>query len=359
MAAGAPTRHRRGLAPGAGSEVFLDRGEDEGGTIHGCATTPDPAAAPPRPVTRAPSPAGPADTLVVLNPRSGHGGGRRDAEAEVAGACEAAGLRVEIARTDGETSPQDAARDGVGRGFERIVAAGGDGTICAVASALAGTGRVMGVLPLGTFNYFARSLGVPQDLAGAVEVLRTGAARPVSIARINGQAFLNNASLGAYAAILETREDVYRRWGRSRPAAYWSVVKTLATLRRPLRLAIETGGETAARRTPLVFAVANAYQLDELGLPGRECIEGGGLALFVAPDGGRLGLMRHAAALGLGLARPRRDYELICGAPIRITARRGSGHVARDGERSRMRGPFELAVEPGALSVLAPRGEGS
>ena len=153
---------------------------------------------------------------------------------------------------------------------------------------------------------------------------------------------------------METREEVYRRWGRSRIAAYWSVVKTLATLRAPLRLTIDVGGERVARRTPLVFAVANPYQLDELGLPGRECVEEGGLALFVAPDGGRLGLMRHAAALALGLARPERDYELICGAPIRIASQRASGHVARDGERARMRGPFELAVEPGALSVLAP-----
>ena len=293
--------------------------------------------------------------LVVVNPRSGRGGGRGDTEARIAQACEAAGLSVEIAPTGRGASPEDLARDGVERGFGRIVAAGGDGTICAVASALAGTDRTMGVLPMGTFNYFARSLGLPQDLHGAVEVLRSGAVRPVSVGSINGRTFLNNASIGAYAAILETREDVYRRWGRSRVAAYWSVVKTLATLRAPLRLTIEAGGETLRRRTPLVFAVANAYQLDQLGLPGRECIEAGELALFVAPDGGRWGLMRHAAALALGIARPHRDYELICGAPIRITPRRASRLVARDGERARMRGPFELAVEPGALSVLVPR----
>ena len=325
---------------------------------------PAPGAAPLTPAATAPSPRGAGKgaregTLVVLNPRSGHGGGRADTEAEVARACEAAGLDVTIARTGGDTSPDDAAREGLERGFGRIVAAGGDGTICAVASALVGTDATMGVLPMGTFNYFARSLGVPQDLAGAVEVLRTGAPRPVSVASINGETFLNNASLGAYAAILETREDVYRRWGRSRIAAYWSVVKTLATLRAPLRLTIEVGGESVARRTPLVFAVANAFQLDELDLPGRECVEAGGLALFVAPDDGRAGLMRHAAALALGIAGPGRDYELICGAPIRITTRRGSGHVARDGERSRMPGPFELAVSPGALSVLAPREGGT
>ena len=314
-----------------------------------------------------PRPGGPGDKrpvgeldpdaiLVVLNPRSGRGGGRGDTEARVARACEAAGLDVEIAPTGRGRSPEDLAREGVERGHPCIVAAGGDGTICAVASALAGTDRTMGVLPLGTFNYFARSLGLPQDLGGAVEVLRSGSPRPVAVGSINGRTFLNNASLGAYAAILETREDVYRRWGRSRIAAYWSVVKTLATLRAPLRLTIEAEGETLARRTPLVFAVANAYQLDELGLPGRACIEGGGLALFVAPDSGRWGLMRHAASLALGLARPERDYELICGAPIRIESRRATGHVARDGERSRMRGPFELTVVPGALSVLAPRG---
>ena len=300
---------------------------------------------------------GPDAILVVLNPRSGRGGGRDETEARVARACEAAGLVVEIARAGRGRTPEDLAREGVERGFGRIVAAGGDGTICAVASVLADTDRTMGVLPLGTFNYFARSLGIPQELGGAVEVLRSGAPRPVSIARVNGRAFLNNASLGAYAAILETREGVYRRWGRSRVAAYWSVAKALASLRAPLRLTIEVGGETLKRRTPLVFAVANAYQLDELGLPGRDCVEAGGLALFVAPDRGRRGLLRGALALALGRARPERDYELICGAPLRIVPRAPRRLVARDGERSRMRGPFELAVAPGALRVLAPRGE--
>lgn len=301
----------------------------------------------------------PDGLLVVLNPRSGRGGaGRGDPEAQVAQACEAAGLDVEIARTSRGRKPEDVAREGVERGFRRIVAAGGDGTICGVASVVVGTDRTLGVLPMGTFNYFARSLGVPQDLAGAVEVLRSGAPRPVSIASINGRAFLNNASIGAYAAILETREDVYRRWGRSRVAAYWSVVKTLATLRAPLDLTIEAGGGTVRRRTPMAFAVANAYQLDQMALPGRECIEAGELVLFVAPDSGRWGLMRHAAALALGLARPERDYELICGATIRITPRRPNRLVARDGERARLRGPFELSVAPGALSVLAPREEG-
>ena len=304
------------------------------------------------------TPSAPRGTLIVLNPRSGRGGGRGGVEAEVVRACGAAGLEVEIAHARGG-SPEDAAREGLERGFGRIVAAGGDGTICAVASVLAGTDRVMGVLPMGTFNYFARSLGLPQELGGAVEVLRSGTPRPVSVASVNGRAFLNNASLGAYAAILETREDVYRRWGRSRVAAYWSVVKTLATLRAPLRLTIEAGGETLSRRTPLVFAVANAYQLDELGLPGRACVEAEGLALFVAPDEGRRGLMRGAAALALGLARPRRDYEMICAPTIRITTRRSSRLVARDGERSRMGGPFELTVAPGALHVLAPRGAGA
>lgn len=308
---------------------------------------------------QAPHEPGPDGLLVVLNPRSGRGGGgRRDTEAQVAQACEAAGLAVEIAPTGRRRSPEDVAREGVERGFRRIAAAGGDGTICAVASVLAGTDRTLGVLPKGTFNYFARSLGVLQDLAGAVEVLRSGAPRRVSVARVNGHAFLNNASLGACAAILETREDVYRRWGRSRVAAYWSVVKTLATLRAPLDLTIEAGGETVRRRTPMAFAVANAYQLDQMGLPGRACVEAGGLALFVAPDSGRWGLMRHAAALALGVAKPERDYELICGATIRIAPRRPNRLVARDGERARMRGPFELSVAPGALSVLAPREEG-
>jgi hypothetical protein len=103
----------------------------------------------------------------------------------------------------------DAAREAVAQDFDAIVAAGGDGTIMTVAGTLMDQGQRFGVLPFGTFNYFARGLGIPEDPKGAAEVILRGATRRVSLAEVNGQIFLNNISLGIYPAILRTREDVY------------------------------------------------------------------------------------------------------------------------------------------------------
>ena len=79
------------------------------------------------------------------------------------------------------------------RGAVLVIAGGGDGTISAVASVLAGTGKVLGVLPLGTRNHFARDLGISGDLAEAVRVLSEGMERRVDVGEVNGRVFINNS----------------------------------------------------------------------------------------------------------------------------------------------------------------------
>ncbi|HEY9040077.1 MAG TPA: diacylglycerol kinase family protein [Roseovarius sp.] len=240
-------------------------------------------------------------------------------------------------------------------GFDIIVAAGGDGTISAVASALQGSNAAMGILPLGTFNYFARSLDIPTEIPAAVRLLSEGVSRPVRIATINDRVFLNNASLGAYPAILKTREDTYQRWGRSRVAAYWSVLATLIWLRRPLHLKITAGDKVMARRTPLVFAVNNVFQLNQIDLEGAAKIAAGQLALFVAPDNGRWGMLRSALSLALGKAQRNVDFDMIAGQHIRIEASNHARDIACDGERARMRPPYDLRVIEDALNVIVPQ----
>ena len=168
--------------------------------------------------------------LIVMNPHSGkkkHGrarrpASRRDRQPPRTASCCARSRGREIEAT---------VKRAVAEGYRTIAAAGGDGTICAVASALVGTGCRMGVIPLGTFNYFARGKGLPEDVAEAVRILCRGRRpRPLNIGEVNGRAFLNNASLGAYSRILESRERIYARCGRSRVAAYWSVLVALLEL---------------------------------------------------------------------------------------------------------------------------------
>lgn len=293
------------------------------------------------------------DICVVMNAGSGKG---EDAD-RVRAAFEAQQVPVHLELVEDGSRLASVAAEAVNRGFGTIVAAGGDGTICAVAAAMAGSGRRMGILPLGTFNYFARSLLLPQELEAAVEVICAGRTAPIRIATVNDEVFLNNASLGVYPAILETREEIYKRWGRSRALAYWSVLKVLARMGRPLRLRVRAGGEERVVRSPLVFVVNNAFQLEQMNLDGAERVAAGDLVVFIAPNTGRLGMFRNAVALALGYASVDQNYMMMSGPHVEIDLPQGHRrvwHVARDGERERMVPPFDLRAIEGALEVTVP-----
>ena len=299
----------------------------------------------------------PSDICILLNA----GSGQRDAKSKpenILAAFTALGATCTLKRMEKGALIEAETREALAQGFKTIVAAGGDGTICAIASVLKGSEVVMGILPLGTFNYFARSLGLPMEMEAAAKVIVAAQTRPLRIARINDSIFLNNASLGAYPAILETREGIYKRWGRTRIAAYWAVIKTLATVRPPLRLRLTVDGQTRLVRSPLVFVVNNAYQLTQLHVVGADHIEDGKLVVFIAPDAGRIEMIRMAVVIALGRGLPERKFEVLSGADILIeNIGRPVGHhltIARDGERERMAGPYRLQVVENALHLLVP-----
>ena len=111
-----------------------------------------------------------------------------------------------------------------------MIAAGGDGTVRAVAAAILDTDAVLGVLPSGTLNHFARDLGLPPDLASCVRLLKTGTVRAVDAAEVNGRAFLNNSGLGVYPSMVTQREKRRRRFGQRKWIAFF--LAGVATLRR-------------------------------------------------------------------------------------------------------------------------------
>lgn len=294
-----------------------------------------------------------ARVVVIANA----GSGRKDAPAQldlVRSTLEpkVGALQIREIRHGREIEP--AARRAVSEGADLVVALGGDGTQSAVAGALADTGVAMGVLPGGTFNYFARALGVGETLDEALQTILRGQTRRRDLAELNGRIFLNNASFGLYPAILERREAIYKRWGRSRLAAYVSVVLGLRDLGDPLHLQITINGETREYHTPLAFIACSSYQLESLGLAGVEAVRNGHFALFVAGNHGRMGLIGAAFRLALGQSRKGEDFELVEAEEITIDKRRYNLPIAFDGEKVRMPGPYHLKMRPDALVLLAP-----
>ncbi|RZJ07373.1 MAG: diacylglycerol kinase, partial [Rubrivivax sp.] len=184
-----------------------------------------------------------APLFVVFNRASGHGD-RDEVGPAVEAACAAAGRRCELLPVEQPGQLAATAREAVRQAREAggiVVAAGGDGTINAVAQAVLGSGCRFGVLPRGTFNYFARTHGIPSELDGALRVLLNDSAVPVQVGQLNGHLFLVNASLGLYPQLLEDREAWKQQFGRSRWVALAAGIATLLRGHRSLRLTIELG----------------------------------------------------------------------------------------------------------------------
>lgn len=292
------------------------------------------------------------DYVVLLNRDSGDEG---TSDAETVGAAFAEnGLRAEVLSVSAADDITDRVSDAVSSGAGCVVAAGGDGTISAVAEALRGRDVALGVIPLGTFNYFARRSGIPEDLGAAVRVIGKGRIRPIDLGTINGRTFINNASLGLYASILEQRESIYSRWGRSRLAAYWSVLVAIATVYRPMTMRITVDGVVRRARTPMVFVSMSAFQLERLGIEGAGAVREGKFAVLVAPDCGRYRLIWKAFVIAMRGARSGRDFTLLTGRSVTVETRRSRQVVARDGERERMDGPFTLGIDKAAVRLCVP-----
>ncbi|RGP38858.1 diacylglycerol/lipid kinase family protein [Pseudotabrizicola alkalilacus] len=290
---------------------------------------------------------------VLANAGSGRKSGARIAQ--LTEPLRAAGLKHEVRLIRKGALIPAAAQEARADGFATVIAAGGDGTICSVATELAGSGIALGILPLGTFNFFARSLGLENDPEAAMAQLLAGSEIPVAAGEVNGKLFLNNASLGLYPALLEQREAAYAKWGRSRWAAYWSGLRVLATYNRPSRMTLTVDGVVQVRHSPMVFIAQNAYQLEEYGMQeGVDLIRAGKLAVYIAPELRRWQLLGFALRIAVRMARPYRDFTLIGAAAVEIETRARRRTIARDGERETMAAPFAFRRLPDVLTVIVP-----
>jgi diacylglycerol kinase family enzyme len=233
-----------------------------------------------------------------------------------------------------------------------VVAAGGDGTVSAVAARIAGTGRALGVIPGGTLNHFAKDLGVPSDLEGAVRVIRANRTRQVDIAEVNGRTFLNNSSLGLYVEIVREREKFRKHGLRKWTAFAAAVVETLAHW-PVVKVRLEIDGKITERRTPFVFIGNNRYRMDGLRMGSRDRLDEGQLCLLAARHLSRWGLARMAVAGLTGGLHHSEDLDVLCAHEALVKTKRRV-QVALDGEVVRMSSPLHYRVRPGELKVIAP-----
>lgn len=299
--------------------------------------------------------------FIVMNAASG----AKDADEErriISDVLNAAGRPFEFFNIEKPVKITEVCAQAVARAQKEngvVVAAGGDGTINAVAGAVLRSQCPFGVLPQGTFNYFGRANAIPQDTRAAALALLGASISPVSVGEVNGRVFLVNASLGLYPQLLEDREAWKKQFGRSRLVAFASGLATLFRARGQLRLDVELDGKITHLRTPTLFVGNNHLQLAQVGIDeahAQAVSEGALAAVSVRPIGtpALLWLLVRGVIGRLG------DAENIDSFSFRrLTVgmrRKRRVKVATDGEIVWMTLPlvFQVADVPLLLMVPAP-----
>jgi diacylglycerol kinase family enzyme len=290
--------------------------------------------------------------IVIINRGAGHG--HAGIQARILDFFQEHGVVVTalVARDGSELAAL--AREAAQSNDEVVVGAGGDGTIDAIASTLAGTGKILAVLPLGTFNLFAKRLGIPLDLEAAVRTAVTGRVTKINAGEVNGRTFLSRSSVGLYPLALRHREQMFRRFGRSRFIALVSGATALLRWGNTMTIRLTGEGESRFFRTRFIFACNNPEELDYFHLRGRECIEAGNLALYLPRPLSKPAILRLGFRLLGRKTEELRDFEMVCARELHLEIKPSRVPVSLDGEVEMMETPLRYRLLVGALRVRVP-----
>jgi diacylglycerol kinase family enzyme len=243
------------------------------------------------------------------------------------------------------------AEDAVAQGADVIGMAGGDGSQALVAAVAARSGIPYVCVPAGTRNHFALDLGLDRDdVVGALDAFAAGTERRIDLASVNGRTFVNNASLGLYAAITESSQ--YRDAKLRTAAAV--LPDLLGPDAEPLDLSFTGPDGTSYPAAQMILVSNNRYQLAHAGGRGtRKRIDGGVLGIVTARISNAAEAAQFAALQAAGQTRrfpgwlewSARSFEIRATGPVRLGV---------DGETLTMDPPLTFRSQPGALRVRLP-----
>jgi diacylglycerol kinase family enzyme len=294
-----------------------------------------------------------AETYLCILNGAAHSGKAEAARARLAAIF--AGLKRDVRivmPADGEEIARHA-REAVRESRRMVIAAGGDGTINAVANALAGTQTALAVIPLGTLNHFAKDLGIPLALEEAAANAFSGEVRSVDVAEVNGCLFLNNSSIGLYPRIVREREALQRK-GESKWAAVAQAVLASVRHSRAVWVRLLAAERNVATKTAFVFVGNNMYELAVPQLGARKTLQGGTLWACYLPHTGRFRALAAALRVLFGSATPAAPLAFTT-QELCIETQRARLRVAFDGEVRDLETPLRYRIRPRDLRVVAPR----
>jgi len=242
------------------------------------------------------------------------------------------------------------ARRAVDDGADLLLLWGGDGTVQRCIDALSGTDVTIAIMPAGTANLLANNLGIPVDLAAALDVALHGARRRLDVGVLNGERFAVMAGAGLDAMMMRDATGLKDRFGRM--AYVWTGVK--ATRSKAIRMSIDVDGTTWFKGRASCLLLGNMGTLS------------GGLTAFAdaRPDDGLLevgavtaqGAVQWArvfSRLATGTAERSKLVRTTRGRQVEVRFKRAMDYELDGGVRPPKR-RLRASVEPGAITVCVP-----
>ncbi len=236
-----------------------------------------------------------------------------------------------------------------------IIAAGGDGTVSAVVNALIKQDILakFGVLPLGTFNHFAKDLTLPLNPKDALEVIQQGHTRLIDVGMVNDTYFVNNSSVGAYPHFVEEREALQKR-GTHKALAQFRAAVSLLKKQPSFTLRFGFTDSQSEKRALGIFVGNNRYSVDGMSLGSRAKLDEATLFVALLKYISSAGFIHILIAALRGNTAAKRELDVIGLHECVIDSTKHDILVSCDGEISRMRTPLRYSIKPKALTVIVP-----
>ena len=242
----------------------------------------------------------------------------------------------------------------ISEGQRLFVAAGGDGTVHHVMQSLVNTDGILGVIPLGTYNHFAKDMGIPLDWRAALETAVSGTTLQIDAARANDRFFVNNLSMGLYPELVARRE----RHGRDYPRWKARMLAAYGTFRKypHVTLTVETEHHQEVVRTHVFMVSNNTYDLSRIGVEApRTRMTEGRLSVYWLPHLPRVQLMKFVAHYLAGRVHATPGFRSFKTLRMKVQSPRMTLHVGLDGELFEMAAPMVITIVPQGLLVRVPR----
>ena len=266
----------------------------------------------------------------------------------------AAGHTIDCRPVSGDNLPDELAASVRDPAVDVLIAGGGDGTISTAAAACFESGKPLAVLPAGTMNLFARSLGMPLDMLAALAAIAAGDLSEVDIATANGRPFVHQYSVGMHSRLVRIRNglEYSNRLGK----ILASIRAVGEALRRPLRFdaVIRTGTRIETRRATAISVSNNP--LSEGHAPYAETIDGGVLGVYVVRPMGAIALARLLLGLFIGnwKQHPLVTETEVNEVTLAFPRRKSSARAVIDGELVPLPAEVKIKIQPRGLRVIRP-----